>query len=111
MSAEAVSAPADARHPVARDRAGRGTARSEGRGAVSGIHARVGDPCPNGCTEGIRPHKKPVLIRYALYEPGSVEGPDGTLLPTDGEMYCPHCGDYMGNDRSTAAESDLEAER
>jgi hypothetical protein len=64
------------------------------------VRANVGDECPNGCTAGYGTEEHPVLIEYAIDAPGAVEGPEGQLLDNDGEMWCPACWDYMGNDQA-----------
>jgi hypothetical protein len=53
--------------------------------------ARAGELCPNGCTEGYGRDRRPVLIRHVVdFETGEPIG--------DGELSCPYCWDYMGND-------------
>jgi hypothetical protein len=55
--------------------------------------ALAGDPCPNGCTSGYGRDKRPELIARSNPDPQH---------PDYGELSCPACWDYMGNDGQAA---------
>jgi hypothetical protein len=61
--------------------------------AIPAPRAFAGEPCPNGCTEGHGRDKRPELIVRINPDP---EHPDY------GELSCPACWGYMGNDQRSA---------
>lgn len=56
---------------------------------------RPGDPCPNGCRDS-----------NEWWEPVSNRRNARIVRDGDGEMSCPECWDYFGNEADTKGEDD-----